>query len=792
MSRMIIPARWTLAAGFILAVAIVLAACGGGSGGGAASGFPAVVSTSFQGFPAAPGGGLPPIFRDEVLLLTVDRSIDTNILGGLVTDSMGQPQVFVGFSSTNSMGVPYHAFVDQAAAQQAFQVLDDALGGAATPYQGILGVSAVNPNVIVFDPKVPLSNPFGLPLSLGLAANTQYDIFIPANSALTAGGTSVGPYGAPPPQTIPAFTPSPGPGTVFVSGPGFAPDTIPPMVVDITTQFLSQNGLTVADPIPHDDTIIVTFSEPVDPATIDRQKNLLILNSSVVTSTAPNGVIVPVTQVSDLTGTVYSFTPTSFGSGPYQIRVEVGTNTNPADAIKDLPSGATGTQNSLANSLIVTFTTQSAPGQLTSASIGEVFETTAQQDTSFSPRYPLAEWNQPVPPLNAPSGQLRGQAVSGTFFFPNLGTRQQFGFQPNGQVPMNPTSCNTPTCVYNAPFDTDVQNLSTMANPVNPMGGSHLMHLYLTNGNELPNDLADTIELYEWGAPSGSASPISYPGFKMQFSHTTAQGTPMASGLTAPYVVNFDFDNPQNEWIMPFSHPNPMNMNLNEAPVLVVPTTTYVVGQFTLVGTFIPFPPLVLPFDYDDNRQQTSVITGTTVNPNLVVDIDIPPPVIEMNNMRNVIVGANANSPTPTRRLLGASLLQPGTMGLPAAQDAAIYHSRFTTVNKNSSALTLFYDLGSATVNPDYLNLDVFPPVANRPAGTFITIRVEGADAVNGANVVGSTGTLTYVTRNGVVQPAQLDMLDGKRFFRVTFEFEADLTNNVVPFIEGFLLGYQF
>ncbi|HGY91662.1 MAG TPA: hypothetical protein ENK43_10880 [Planctomycetes bacterium] len=748
-----------------------------------------VLSTSFPGFPAAAGAGLSPIFRDEVLLLTLDRAVDTTILGGLVTDGTGQLQSFIGVSSGATAGVPYHAFVDQLAAQQAFQVLNDAQGAAATPYAGVLGISTIDSNTLVFDPHVSPGNPFGLVPRAGFEANTQYDIFIPAGTALTAGGLPVGPFGGPPPQPVPPFTsPTPSVGTVFLSGPGFVPDTTPPSVVSVTTQFLSQNGLPNSTPIPHDDTIIVTFSEPVDPNSIDLVSNLVIRNTTLTTTASPMGVIVPVTQVSDAEGVIYSFTPTSFGPGPYTIRVEVGTNQNPANSILDLPAGSTGSQNALANSLVVEFTTESAPGQAAAASVAESFDSTAQQDSGFMPRYNPAEWNQVSGATGSPTGQLRGEALSGSPFGPSLGTRQQFSFQPQGAVPSIPVNCNTPTCPYTSPFDTDVHNLGFSANP---MGGSHLMSLYLANGNELPAQLADSIELFEWAAPAGIASAISYPGFQMQMSHTTAEANfPSSFGLMSPYAVNFDFDNPQNEWLMPQAHPSPINPNLNEAPVLVIPSTTYTVGQFTPIGAFVPYPPLAIPFDFDNNRMEPSM-TGAFVSPNLIVDIDIPPPVLEVNGNHNVVVGANADSPFPVRRLVGPSLAQPGVSGLPFLQDAARYHGRFTTVNKNSSARTVFIDVGATTMNPDYTTLSIFPPIANRPPGTAITVRIEGADMVNSNMGVGSTGTLTYVTRNGVVQSDQLDLLDGKRFVRVTFEFESDVTNNVVPFINSFLLGYD-
>ena len=267
MSRFIDKSMRSAAILFVVCAALTITGCGGGGGGGGGAGVAATVTqTSFQGQPAVPGGDLPPIFRDESLLFTFSAPIDTTSFGGLRLDGMGAPAQFVGFSAAASTGVPYFAFDNQTAAAMAFQIYENTMGAMQHP--GVLGVSSVNPNVLVFDPRLRPTNPFGLPTSLGFNANLRYTIFIPAAGGLIAGGQPVAAFGSLPPATVPVFTPSPIPGRVFRAGPGFSPDTVPPTIDAIESMFHIQNSLPPTDPIPHNDTIIVTFSEPVDPATV--------------------------------------------------------------------------------------------------------------------------------------------------------------------------------------------------------------------------------------------------------------------------------------------------------------------------------------------------------------------------------------------------------------------------------------------------------------------------------------------------------------------------------------------
>ena len=201
-------------------------------------------------------------------------------------------------------------------------------------------------------------------------------------------------------------------------------------------------------------------------------------------------------------------------------------------------------------------------------------------------------------------------------------------------------------------------------------------------------------------------------------------------------------------------------------------------------------PALLLPAELVAVKATTFARQAAWMAPNLVVDMNIDAPV---NQNGNVLQGTNVNMATPFRRLIGA----PGAASS-FALDAVAYQGRFTFVRKNSSARTLFYDVGMG-ITPDFVAIDLLPAIDQRPMGTSIRLRVLGADCVSGVpgcpttpNITGSTGNQEYISRDGVIDQAALTALFGKRFIRMIFDLEANVVTNVVPFIESMLIGYTF
>lgn len=764
----LVPCRWGVARfracllGVFGFLSILGCDSGGGSGGGSGP-VAQVAATSFLGAPTVMGGPVPATFRNEALLLTMSGTVDPTPFSGFLTAQGSQtPLAFVGKSSVSLSGVPYNAFLDQLAARTAIRIFDDASATAITSV--IIGRSLVDPRVLVIDPVVPFGNAFLIPVSSGFAPGAQIDLYVPPGSALRAGGLPVGTFGGLPPQTPPPFSSTPAPATLLVTGANFVPDIAAPFVNDVTTVGLA--GGAASTPIQDNDVIRVSFSEPIDANSINLGVNLIVRNLSVQTQAEPNGVLVPVVVTFDVTQSIVFLTPQpSFGPGPYQIRVDVGgQNLSAAAQIKDQPGADPSVQNALGNTLAVTFTTIVNPQAPLALSIIEDFSTNTTQDTAFNGRYNNARWNVQG------SGRAEALPISGSAQpGQSLGTRIQFTINP---------STPPPVTAFFSPFD--AMGTNNLGATVNPNGGSHSQFLYAGNAPELADGITDSIELVEWGAAFtlGSPFPFTFGGFSMRLSHSTAN--PLGTfGLTSVYSQNYDFDNPQNEFIQPTSHPG--NLALNEAPITVVPSSPYVVP--TLASMFVPFPSLSTLFDYDDfQRTEISALTNQATQPSLLVDIDIPPPVAVNNNF---IFGNFPLSPVPIRRLIA-----PSGSTLAAVSDNVAAHMRFTFVGRNSSVRSLYYDLGVAATNGDFFSLTTVPSISARPTGTAIIVRAESADGFNGSTPISPSGLRVIHDRAGNFSASNLDLLDGRRYVRFLVEFESNTNTNVSPFLESLSIGY--
>ncbi|MCB9833238.1 MAG: hypothetical protein H6807_12265 [Planctomycetes bacterium] len=785
--------RTSVLATVVVALAsTVFVACGGGGGDKNATSAATVINTSFQGYPSFAGGGLPPVIRDEVLQITFQGAIDDGIFGGYYVEA-GQtaPTAFQGGRLVNgtTVAVPYYAYANQAAARQALQILDNT-GAVTGTFPGIVGRSVDDPRVLVFDPAVnaSLSALFGVTMSQGFDSGIQYDVYIPANSGLTIGGIMMPSFGSPPPVTVPAFDVSQSISTLFQAGAGFL-DRPAPAVMTITTENTELiSGVAGFDPIPYDDTIVVRFTESIDLSTIDLQTNLIIRNVDIANSQQPNGVLVPVSYTIDSALRELRFVPQpNFGAGPFHIVVQVikfdeTIPTEDAMNIRGLPSGAAATQKALSGlpGIVaqVTFTTIFQAGEPTPISIIENFDSTANQNTTFAPVYNAAEW------FANGVEQLRGFAINGEPLQTNLGTgpgaRVQFTFQPPGTANNLNPNCTTPLCTYSSPFDDN-----TINNGINPNGGSRVQLLYLTNGTELPNNAPNALELVEWSPPAQTAAPVTYNGYTMNVGHT---GNGDLTGgnnaqMTVIYPTNWDFVNPQNNWILPLTHPDGVSPP-NKSPILCYGPAPYTVTQ--LSGVFIPFPRLTIPFDLDDTRTGANSV-GQTVNPNIIVEHMVPAPHITQNMMVNVVIGTNETSPQPFRRAIG----KPG-VNTAVALDSVKYHTRMTIAKKNSSAQSNYYNSGApATSNIGYNSITVQPALAARPANTRIELKLRSATSAAGA---GATAFQTYFDLNGNLNLASLAALGGvgRAFFKFEVAFEADLLTNTVPYFDSMIFGLTF
>lgn len=790
-------------------------ACGGGGGGGNGGGNAAlmVFDTSFQGHPTTTGGSLPPTLRDEALEIAFGGNIDAGIFGGFFIDpGTAQPAVFNGGQELNpgaTVVVPYFAYNDQVAARAALQILDDSGNGIDT-HPGIVGRHATKPNTLVFDPNVTpnVATLFNVPISSGFAAGTQYDVFIPANSGITIGGDMVPTFGALPMVTPPTAANQNIVSTLFLTGPGFLSRQAP-TVQEITSEFLEMTGgVPGANPIPFDDTLIIRFTESVDPATVNAQLNLVVRNIDVPLPQQPAGIIVPANIVPDATQREYRITPTpSFGGGPFQIvvTIEKFDETDPvedAKNLKGLPQGAMGIPLALSGPVGIastaTFTTIAQPGEPTVASILEGFDDQSQFAASTGPVPDggienVAEWGVVDPSTGMSSSQLRGLTIDGTPIAPDLGMlnpgmRVQFALQNPGVANGGNPSCTTPLCTYSSPFDDNLIN-----NGIAPNGGGRYQAIYTTTtaANDLPFGLVDSFELIEWGTVAQVAAPVTYNGFSIKGGHTTRNpNTPTATtGIDSDWNRNYDNPNPQNDFLFPGPHPvqgDPFGFTPEMSPVTLFGPAPYFTGTITLNGTFIPFPRLTLPFDYRDTQRGPQVdVPATNVRANPVFEFTVPEPHMTdpVTMFVNVVQGTNANAATPFVRNFGRS-----SSPISFAKDPVEYHMRFTVAKQLSIATSLFYDTSQA--NPTYTAFEISPGILSRPAGTQIKVELASKNSATAA--VAESDWETFISLNGVTFPNVLTDLSGRRFLRARFTFSSDLMTNTTPFLDGFVAGFSF
>ncbi len=794
-----------------LGLGLTLGGCGGGGNGGGTSnqGSGVLQTVSFLGYAPGPGIGfngtvpLPEVFRDQALEFAFDGPIDPSGLGGFfrqgvtTTDPCGTGAnvEFLGVAPAGSTGVPYYAFCNQTLARNALQIRENAALGPQLPSY-ILGVHRDKPNVVVVDPRIDATNPFSLTPSQGFKATTEYVYIIPVGNALRVGGrevTAVGPNVFALPIAAPPFSTQPALSQIFRSGVSFGPDPIPPAIVSITAQ--SGHLGTPADPILEQDPIVITFTKRVSAASIDTIKNAIFRNINVTNTSNPLGVPVPGSldplNVGVTDDSAYVFTPTvPYGPGTagvgYDIAVRIGSFGAPANVIppiKGVPTGLSGTQLDLSNSLAVTLrSTPCAGGCPSPASVTEPFDTQTQQDTTFVPPFAgTARWNAGSAP-----GFLTGRVISGSPTGNNLaalGTRSQFTVDPTP-----PTT--TPFTGLFSPFDSAAAfsggacgaggcNLGTT---VNPNGGSHIMHLY--ESTEL-GSLEDSLEMIEWSPVNGVTIPTTYPAYQIwcgltstaaPLNSTTCPGSATCPGLATVYDQNYNLATFQPGTAIPAACTSASAANPDK--VACGGPTAYSVTLATTA--FFPFPILQPCFDFATSTGQS----GSGVNLLFEQNIESGTQAPNFNRYR-------ATAFTPVRRLIAAplSLNAPGNCAFGVGGSYDIYRARFTMVGLVSSARSLWYDTG--TPDPQYVNFILNPSILSQPAGTQSIWILEATDTANPGP--GTTGvSITFVNAAGTVNTAGLTTLGNLRYFRFRTQLRANNLTNVAPTYGSVTMAYTF
>jgi hypothetical protein len=778
-----------------VAAAVALTGCGGGGGGGSNPNGK-LLAVSFLGFFPGPvvNPNIPAVFRDQTLEFTFDGALDAGVLGGFFSQG-GVPVEFSGVPPAGSQGIPYYAFVDQNGARNSLQIRENVAGGPLLASY-IVGRHKDNPNVIVVDPRVVTGNPLGLPVNMGFKANQAYAYIIPSNNAFLFGGSPAQPIGPSIfalPVTPPPFSTQPSLSVLFQTSIAFGPDPVPPAVLSIDAQ--SGSPGTPANPIGQQEPILITFSKQISSASLDQLKNAIFRNIDVTNSTFPGGILIPGDLLPLTPGavddSVYVYTPASpYGPGPpvmppegFDIEVRIGSFGAPVTTIPPIlgvPTGLSGTQLPLSNSLSRIFRTTNCTGCQTPASVVEGFDNTNFKDATFVQSFPNStspvlqpqqvRWNDASAP-----GQLAGRPLSGTPLGNNLaalGTRVQFTVDPQ------PPSTN-PAGLF-SPFDASLANsggqcpgIPTGCNiGTNPGGGSHIMHIY--ESVEM-GTTEDSLELIEWSPVSGVTAATTYPNYKI-WCGVTSTAAPLSGsgqGLTAIFDANYNLTPYQTGIPIPPTCASPTATNPRKVPC-GGPAPYTVLLQTT---SFHAFPVLNPPFDF-------ATATGTSGNMvNLLFEQDIDPgmQVPNFNKYR-------ATNFTPVRRLIDKPLILTTPPLCPNNSGGTfdVYKARFTFVGVVGQARSLWYDTG--TPNPNYINFILSP--STQPPGTFVTWSLEGTDTTNPGPA--TNGLAVVFINQNVPNPNALQMISTLRYFRFRVEFRGNNAANTTPSYNSAIMAYSF
>ena len=319
--------------------------------------------------------------------------------------------------------------------------------------------------------------------------------------------------------------------------------------------------------------------------------------------------------------TQYVFIPASpYGPGHlsptegFDIEVRIGDIPYPqpnsvVPPILGLPTGLSGTQLELSNSLNKVFRATPCTGCQTPASVVEGFDNSTFLDGTFVPVFGPARWNA----SSAPS-QLAGRAISGS---PTANTTAGLGTR--FQIPFTPQPLNTTPAGLFSPFDASAANSGnqcgasgcnlTSVGVQNPMGGSHIMHLY--EAVDLQNT-KESLELIEWSPVNSITVSTTYPQYRLWCGVTNKQGAYSGAACPPPNPIDLCMESQFNknyQILFPYQMGEPVfpqdpmcaNANtMNPRKVLCNPANPYVVALQTT--EWYPFPVMSPTFDYATSR----------------------------------------------------------------------------------------------------------------------------------------------------------------------------------------------
>jgi len=290
------------------------------------------------------------------------------------------------------------------------------------------------------------------------------------------------------------------------------------------------------DPVAYDAEIVLEFSEPILPASMDAGSTVLVRNLDVLDFLG-RPIEVPGTLAPEADGRTWVFTPSfHYGTGPYRISVEL------TSGITDLA------RNPLALPRVLEFTTEHNPDVDTIGVLSESFDTNAFEDVVATD----AEWNTTVP------GELRGGAITRSVVSVNY-------------VPQLP---NSNVALVDFPL---VSANGTSVCPTWPKG-ARVQASYAAADIGMPGAIT---EVY-WGPSSNALFAATHSNLKIRLGHTKN-----ASGvLGSTFSKNFRDGEPSPHYDGVYHVPQ--DSNVNATPGTITPVTNH-----------WPFPKLTTPFEYD-------------------------------------------------------------------------------------------------------------------------------------------------------------------------------------------------
>ncbi len=296
--------------------------------------------------------------------------------------------------------------------------------------------------------------------------------------------------------------------------------------------------------------------------------------------------------------------------------------------------------------------------------------------------------------------------------------------------------------------------------------GSHTQALYLAE--EL--GLAGTLARVSWGPDSAALFAATHPRIIINVGQTIKEN------LVGTYASNFDVAGPVR--VYDGEYTIPQNADITREPPLGINPFPANSPQFAAWPGYWPFPNFTTFFEYD----------GTN---NLVLDFDTQ----AGTNFQIIRVfnGFSFSNPPPNgpavskRRLFGDGGAKTGSAPSTGQTnpEATVYDMSFEKSRRVTVAQSRFYN--TSVKVPNYTTPIISPP--SQQGGATFSLEFEGQDGMpNPANpfqIIPDPSTSTGWVTN-------INLMDGKQFFRFRFTLFANLISETVVDIDNLQVPFTF